>query len=444
VILGRYSYSYFLLLLTMALWVGSSWWVCLHAPRYRSFILNLRQFPIFSLAVVLTSGLILLDVFLDVTLLFSVSPLVPAVLLWILSSQTRRWQLNSPKKPDRLAVSFSKAAVLAVSLVGGLILSEVIFRSLILVPQVPRSESQFASLISSAWPHEISAHKKPGTFRILGLSDSFGRVGGSRNYHYLLEGQLSETGHPVEIVNLSAVDYGPGDQLAILKQFGRRYEPDLVLHGFYVGNDFDASRSNVQKYLGIGVRPPPGLFSLRPHNLLVVQWARYYLQVVRDQGRKEEEAKLAGVAGTFSREGFLNVERRHLEVSRADLSAHSRWGETVSLLDQIIKQVEILDAEYVLIIHPDQYQVEENLRLELAQRYNLDLDRYDIEFPQRFLLDYCAANNIPCLNLLPYFRAGHSEGGLYLLRDTHYNEQGNTLATEAIIGFLQAEDLIPD
>ena len=41
------------------------------------------------------------------------------------------------------------------------------------------------------------------------------------------------------------------------------------------------------------------------------------------------------------------------------------------------------------------------------------------------------------------FRTHGSQGGLYLLQDTHYNTAGNTLAAEMIRDFLYEQQLIP-
>jgi hypothetical protein len=112
-------------------------------------------------------------------------------------------------------------------------------------------------------------------------------------------------------------------------------------------------------------------------------------------------------------------------------------------LDEIHREVERIGAKHVIIIHPDQFQVEEELRRELERTYNLDMNQYDLDLPQRFLLDYCFTKGILCLDLLPTFRARGAAGGLYLLRDTHYNKEGNALAAQLIFNFLEEKKLLP-
>jgi hypothetical protein len=87
---------------------------------------------------------------------------------------------------------------------------------------------------------EFSTSKAPGTIRILGVGDSFafGVVPYEYNYLTLVEQQLKETGHNVELINMGIPGIGPKEYLALLAREGFVLEPDKVLLSFYVGNDF--------------------------------------------------------------------------------------------------------------------------------------------------------------------------------------------------------------
>src|SRR4051812_29196942 len=80
-----------------------------------------------------------------------------------------------------------------------------------------------------------------GVFRILVIGDSFGWAGGmDGNYTAILEKSLNDVapGRPVEVINASLPMSHTGDQLVLLKKFGLQFQPDLVLLGFFAGNDF--------------------------------------------------------------------------------------------------------------------------------------------------------------------------------------------------------------
>ena len=91
--------------------------------------------------------------------------------------------------------------------------------------------------------------KPDGTFRILIVSDSFGWAGGrDGNYTEILERLLVEhygEGR-IEVINSGYPMTDTGEQLAMLRKFGLQYDPDLVILGFFVGNDFVDARRYLQ------------------------------------------------------------------------------------------------------------------------------------------------------------------------------------------------------
>ena len=79
-------------------------------------------------------------------------------------------------------------------------------------------------------------------FRILGLGDSFSVYlkDKKQNYNNFLQQKFIGSGKgEVEIVNAGMEAMGPGYYWHILNKFGDLFKPDLVLVGFFVGNDFE-------------------------------------------------------------------------------------------------------------------------------------------------------------------------------------------------------------
>jgi hypothetical protein len=107
-----------------------------------------------------------------------------------------------------------------------------------------------------------------------------------------------------------------------------------------------------------------------------------------------------------------------------------RWRETAGLLEAIRNEAARIGSDYLMVIHPDQLQVEPEVVDALVKHYRLDLSGYDLELPQRFLMQECSTRELHCVDLLPLFRARAEP--LYLIRDTHYNDTGNRLAAEAL------------
>ena len=204
------------------------------------------------------------------------------------------------------------------------------------------------------------------------------------------------------------------------------------------------------------MRELPGMSSWLPHRLLVLKWMHHYAVAVLDELRKRlEAADVGGPAfavaastpeglGTFSDAAFLRVERQRLEICRRRPAAAWLAEPVFPILDEIRRATEQAGSRYVMVIHPDQLQVEEPLRERLTATFGVELGRdYDLDAPQRALLAYCDSRGIACLDLLPAFRAAGASGGLYRLRDTHYSDAGNELAAAEIHRFLRAHELAP-
>ena len=90
---------------------------------------------------------------------------------------------------------------------------------------------------------EISASKPKGTFRIVGLGDSFAFGWGvpvEATYLRVLERLLQDRGDPLnyETLNFGVPGYNAAMEVELFKSITRKYEPDLLIVGI-VGNDAD-------------------------------------------------------------------------------------------------------------------------------------------------------------------------------------------------------------
>ena len=93
-------------------------------------------------------------------------------------------------------------------------------------------------------PRNYELQKAPGTFRILVLGDSVTFGHGAvyeTTYPYLLEARLEAWRPDVkwEVWNLGVPGYNTGQELAYLRDVGARYDPDLVIVGFYENDLID-------------------------------------------------------------------------------------------------------------------------------------------------------------------------------------------------------------
>ena len=84
------------------------------------------------------------------------------------------------------------------------------------------------------------------------------------------------------------------------------YAPDLVLHGFFVGNDFTLYGEDNYQYRGIRIENEPGISRYWPRNFFLTDLIRNQLIRWRDLRQIELEQKtgVAAEAGYLSEEVF--------------------------------------------------------------------------------------------------------------------------------------------
>jgi hypothetical protein len=293
--------------------------------------------------------------------------------------------------------------------------------------------------------------KTPGTFRIVVVGDSFNWIGGREgNYTAYLRQKLADHygDHKIEVIDVGYPGTHTGEQLAMLKKFGLQYNPDLLVLGFFAGNDFfdadpnrkrivvndtvvDIDRRHEHRFLGY-----PIVFQSR---LLLFLQQKYIVYHDARKARTEAEAAAIGQGqlrprGSFSEEAFLNIERSRLEFGNL------RIGPTFQPnIDYIFQSISEMDAllksrgiKFVVAIYPDEFQVNQQLLDTVIERYMLNREDFNPFLAQDLLRPFLKQKDIPCLDFLDQFRADGQKQDLYLFRNTHWNEAGNQLAADIL------------
>ena len=441
-VLGRYSVDYSILWTLFGLNVLLLW---IRASRSASQQLTeqLAWRSILSFTVVLFCIVFLSDLLVPRSLtLAPVHWVILALIVGLLG------QLDMSRTGSR---TFPVLAMVGISLVISVAAIECLLVLFLAQIVTPTTEREFLDLMRKPdhggwipWPQPIAEQKPVGTYRFIGLADSFGIWGGAEsNYFRLLERRLQADGPaPVQLINLSIDGYEPSHELGILR-FGMRYSPDLVVHGFFVGNDFTVSDDRIYEVLGVRIHRSANEVPYRPRNFMLGSWTKTVLRIAAET-RAVTREKEAGIS-TFSRKTFLEIQRSRLNTWGRRGEDNRRSLESVfPLLDEIRRVAESGGSRYVLVIHPDQTQVDEGLRRELVTTFGLREQDFDFDLPQRVVMAYCAARRVTCLDLLPTFRAHAHTGDLYLLRDTHYNDAGRRLAAGGIRDFLASLAIRPE
>jgi lysophospholipase L1-like esterase len=94
-------------------------------------------------------------------------------------------------------------------------------------------------------------------------------------------------------------------------------------------------------------------------------------------------------------------------------------------------------------IHPELYQMQVN---ELLKRYGTLGDTvWDLEAPDKAILEFMNKHTIPTLDLMPGFQAYAQthDDLLYFKQDIHFTDQGHRLAAELMCDWLIEDGLVP-
>jgi hypothetical protein len=320
--------------------------------------------------------------------------------------------------------------------------------------------------------------KKPtGVKRLIGIGDSFlyGEVSPEKNFLRVAETELNSRskqeiarasvgGTPandgrsatpeqsrrsrgdsarVEVILMGLGGYTPDNYLGVLRGYARSLDPDLVLLSFYVGNDVTGIPAFGRVLHG-------ELYTMGSYNpwLDLLRKSRFYDLIERHLFFRLRAARLRAASGQEADRPQAAPSRFYLQVEGNRLPVYARnpeprceqlWLRAEAALADFDDACRAARIPWVLMVVPDEIQVDSDLRAEILRRLSKRADLYAFEEPQRRLRAFAARRRVPVLDLLPSFRvAQDSVGPLYLANDTHWNQRGNEVAGRAIAEFTAA------
>ncbi|MBK8097595.1 MAG: SGNH/GDSL hydrolase family protein [Planctomycetes bacterium] len=249
---------------------------------------------------------------------------------------------------------------------------------------------------------EFAVEKQPREFRVLAFGDSFTYGQGVRldlTWPQVLEQRLrTALARPCEVINCGfAVGYlirNPDGYDRWLQSDGLRFQPDLVLVGICLNDMGDAVP--MASYAAIPRTPVLGGFS----HLL-----NYIVQGLRQRAERNQKRDL----------------------TRVVTDNPAQWQGTQRGLLAMRDQLQAANVPFVVVVFPM-----------LSQ-----LDDYPYRGLHGLLGEFCRANAIRCLDLLPLFE-GKDELQYWVHPcDQHPNHIGHAIYAQAIDEYLVREGLRP-
>ncbi len=307
---------------------------------------------------------------------------------------------------------------------------------------------------------EYDVRPPEGVRRILAFGDSFTFASGGlpHRWHWptVLEDELGGPG-TVQVLRFGVPGTGPLFQYRLWQLEGAGLGADTVVQAFFVGNDFVDHQGMAPRLLGEDA-------SVRAE--LARRW--WTFRVARNLGRTMRGAVRRAVqepvpgepmpAGgvevegyqegwvadrpSFDEEAFLDIEAKRMVLCRRGLEAEFEQlledvGRTLVAFE---REVRATGARFVVMVVPDEYQVDAGVRAAAMRLAGTDSSDYDLGRPQRRLVEWLGGRGIETLDLLPAFQKVGRQRKLYNLRDTHWNRDGNRLAAELLAARLEGGD----
>lgn len=272
--------------------------------------------------------------------------------------------------------------------------------------------------------------KENGVVRILALGDSFTLGDGvemEESYPKVLEEVLNHEKHgkTFEVINAGVYGWDASQEYLYLKHYGLRYNPDLIIWGLYVGNDFyDTARGGLlEMEAGVLRSKPVAIDSNLKLKALLEQIPAYpylshnsHLLTLMKRG----VSKLISI-------------KKDAEFGRFTLSLYSRAPipevrDSIELIKEILKDgyglAQSNGASFLLVIIPAYEQI-------YTERYGLSQE--GVAQVNKEILEFCKEAGIPCIDLFPEIKRVVKDGKMpYYPKNRHWNEEGHRLAAEVM------------
>lgn len=314
-------------------------------------------------------------------------------------------------------------------------------------------------------PGDAAGDARSRPLRIAFVGDSFLVGAGVAETQLLVarvEAALQARGRAAEAWNLSAADYGTGQQLLLLRRIGARLRPDRVVLAVYPPNDVINNFEGLAFRTGVSPGDPIRPYVVPGDDGLEVRYAQPWRAALRRHSRLFALLELRAIAfGARHQLGWLRpfelprppAERiaearapfEHQEIYRPSPPGSAwedAWQRSFALLSAFRDECEALSARLLVVVIPELHQVRRvaqdvELDLRLRALRGEPLDRYlDWNLPERRLARFFRKERMDFVLLLPRLRAAVAGGEEVYLRDLHLSARGHALAAGAILDAL--------
>ena len=266
-------------------------------------------------------------------------------------------------------------------------------------------------------------YQKPeNTVRILTIGDSLTeafQVSEEESYPQLLEdglkGNFRDTNF--EVLNMGIAGYGTQREYYVLKDRGLKFNPDIVILGFFTGNDFSDNMSE-------NIDSDAYFSKYRELKNQIKLFARNHFSIWRFILRKKSKNKV--LAYLLNKKNTDVIKKTDIEKDGL-VDIKEQLDRTVALVKDVKELTDGNNVALVVAILPSAGQV-----------YGDDKNSDELEL-ERGLMLFLEREQIDYVDLLPHFtdwaRINPDKVAYYPL-DGHPNKYGQSIIAEGIGGYL--------
>ena len=293
--------------------------------------------------------------------------------------------------------------------------------------------------------NEVAVPKPDGVFRIMTIGDSFTAGAGVSQddaYPQVLERLLSTEEGRIEVVNTGTGGWAPFQYAQYVEHYAAAFEPDLLLLGFFVGNDSYVETFAIDDTLTavLGRRVSRETGSSPFGAIKVFLYERSHIaRLLLTQGTNRVVDFSRTSCDAFG-DYFLGVQRTRManHVARPTAGQFDTLLRNVSEVARIKQWADQRSIPLLVFVIPDENQINSELQSVMWQRLNPD--DYDFGNPQALLKPLFALLAIDWFDLRPVFL---SDPRCLYMSDSHWTAEGHALVAEVIDEALRTGGYLP-
>ena len=251
----------------------------------------------------------------------------------------------------------------------------------------------------------------------------------------------------VEVLNQGTTGVGLAYLYNLMLNIGLDYDPDVVLLAFYIGNSFfqsDLRKKVIARYgyfRSVRVDPEHDFF-VRDRDLYFFTFLEASYRYLQNGLLLWDEARRGEKTGILAKPIYLKREKGKLRMTKLIFYQSAKWYRTQNMLKMYRDTLKEQGREFYVILLPDEFQLNEQLRNDLFSVYpDLKETEMDYLLPQKQLKEFFNEQNISYLDLFAAFERESKTRKLFKHHEPHYNVEGNELVAKEVAAFIQEQVL---